>query len=207
MRRRTLAVALTGGIGSGKSEVGAVFRDSGALVISADREARSILTKDPVVRRRITALLGRESYTPRGGVNRAFIAERIFGRPALRRRVNGIIHPAVIRSVRDRITKEKKAGRKALVVVEAALIFEAGMEKLFDTVIVVDAPVETRIARIRRRDGLSRREALGRIRAQDPVSKNRSRADIVIANRGDRKTLRSTARFVCRLLTGLARPA
>ncbi len=204
MRRRTLAVAITGGIGSGKSEVASVFGEMGARVVSADREAKAVLASARDVRRRIVRLLGEKCYSPAGRVNRSFIAERIFANPSLRRRVNAIVHPEVIRRVRAIITLERKKAKRRLVVVEAALIYEAGMEKMFDAVIVVDAPLGVRIGRIRRRDGIPKSDAVARIRAQGQARRNAARADFVISNRGDRRTLRKTARFLCTLLSGLA---
>jgi dephospho-CoA kinase len=204
MRPRTLAVAVTGGIAGGKSEVVSEFRKMGALTVSADLVAKAVLAGDRSVRRKIVKLLGEQSYTAGGRINRTFIAGRIFTSPSLRRAVNAIIHPVVIRSVARTIALEKRRRARRLVVVEAALIFEAGMEKMFDAVIVVDAPLEVRVARIRRRDGITRGEALSRIRAQGSNRKKSAVADFVISNRGDRRSLRRTARFLCRLLSGIA---
>ncbi|HLA99902.1 MAG TPA: dephospho-CoA kinase [Bacteroidota bacterium] len=204
MKPRTLAVAITGGIASGKSELASAFREMGARVISADLEAKAILAGDRSVRRKIIGLLGGEAYASGGKVNRAFIADRIFSRPPLRRRVNAIVHPPVIRRVKRMIAGEKRSRRRRMVVVEAALIYEAGMEDMFDAVIMVNAPAELRIARIRRRDGITRREAMGRIQAQGSNRKKASVADFIVANRGDLRALRRSARFLHRLLSGIA---
>ena len=200
--RRTLAVGLTGGIASGKSEVASVFRELGALVISADREAKDMLGTDPAVMKKIGRLLGPRAYKAAGKPDRKFIARRIFSNVAERRKVNAIIHPAVISRIRQMIAREKRAKKFPLVAVEAALIYEAGMARMFDAVVVIDSPLRERVARIRRRDGVSGMDALRRIRAQKSSRSKAAMADIVISNRSDLRSLRTAGRCVYRLLAG-----
>ncbi len=205
VRRRPPVVGLTGGIASGKSEVAAIFLRLGALVISADHEAKDLLGTDPSVARKIRRLLGPSSYTSGGLPDRSFIARRIFSNPADRRRVNAIVHPAVIARITRMLRSERRGGKYPLVVVEAALLYEAGMEGMFDAVVVVDSTARVRVARIRRRDGVSGADALRRIRAQQTNTSKRAVADIVISNRGDLRSLRTAGRFVYRLLAGMRR--
>jgi dephospho-CoA kinase len=204
-KRHTPAIGLTGGIASGKSVVASVFRRLGARVISADDEAKTLLATDPAVVRDITRLLGPRAYAPDGVPDRRFIAGRIFSHPRERRKVNAIIHPAVIARTRRLIAAERRRRATPLVVVESALIYEARMEGLFDAVIVVDAPVRERVARIVARDCVSRADALRRIRSQAGGRLKAARAAIVIRNRDDIPALRKAARFVFRLLAGPAR--
>jgi dephospho-CoA kinase len=204
-KRQPLAVGLTGGIGSGKTVVAAVLARLGARVISADDEAKALLASDPAVVRKITRLLGQRAYTSSGAPDRAYIASRIFSNPRERRRVNAVIHPAVIARTRRMIAAEKRRRSTPLVVVEAALIYEAGMERLFDAVVVVDSPVAVRAARIVERDGASRADALRRIRSQGSGREKAARADVVIRNRGDLRSLRAAGRFLFRLLAGPSR--
>jgi dephospho-CoA kinase len=199
---QTPAVGLTGGIGSGKSVVASVFRKLGARVISADDEAKEILASDPAVIRDITRLLGAEAYAPDGSPDRRFIASRIFSNARERRKVEAIIHPAVIARTRRTIAAEKRRRSAPLLVVEAALIYEARMESLFDAVIVVDSPARDRAARIVARDRVSMADALRRIRSQGSNRRKAEKADIVIRNRGDLRELRAAGRFVFRLLAG-----
>jgi dephospho-CoA kinase len=202
--RQPHAIGLTGGIASGKSVVAIVLAKLGARVISADDEAKSLLASDPAVVRKITRLLGPRAYTRSGTPDRAFIASRIFSNPRERRLVNAIIHPAVIARTRAMIAAEKRRRSTRLVVVEAALIYEAGMERLFDAVVVVDSPARVRAARIMARDGLSKADALRRLRSQGGARAKAARADIVIRNRGDLRSLRAAGRFLFRLLAGPA---
>jgi len=199
-KRRPLAIGLTGGIGSGKSVVASVLRKLGARVISADDEAKVLLARDPAVVRKITRLLGPRAYAPGGVPDRSFIASRIFSNPRERRRVNAIIHPAVIARTRSAIADEKRRARSPLVVVEAALMYEAGMDRLFDAVVVIDSPAGVRASRIVARDGVSKADAMRRIRSQGSGRAKAARADIVIRNRGDLRSLRAAGRFLFRLL-------
>lgn len=195
-------MGLTGGIGAGKSVVASVFRGLGARVISADDQAKEILATDPAVIRGITRLLGPRAYAPDGSPDRRFIAGRIFSNARERRRVDAIVHPAVIARTRRIIAAEKRRRSAPLLVVEAALIYEARMEALFDAVIVVDSPARDRVARIAARDRVSKADALRRIRSQGNSRRKAAMADIVIRNRGDLRALRAAGRFVFRLLTG-----
>lgn len=200
-----MAVGLTGGIASGKSVVAAVLAQRGALVISADDEAKMLLRNEPGVARRVRRLLGPAAYLPDGRPDRLWIARRIFSDPAARRALNAIIHPVVIASIRRRIDAERLRGKLPLVVVEAALVFEAGMERLFDVIVVVDAPVAVRAARIVSRDGVSRAEALRRIRAQGANRAKSAAAGIVVRNTGNLRSLRSAGRLLDRVLRLLGR--
>lgn len=197
---RTLAVGVTGGIASGKSEVCSVFSRLGAEVIRSDELAKQLLSADPVLQRRIVRLLGPEAVSERGVVNRRYIAGKVFRDKGLRGRVNAVIHPAVIKSIRKTIRERKKEKTVPLVAVESALIYEARISSLFDAVIVVTAPQVVRIRRMRDRDGISAAEGRRRIAAQAPSKSIAARADIEIVNRGDIRSLRETARFVFSVL-------
>ena len=194
-------MGLTGGIASGKSVVASVFARLGAVVISADDEAKALLASDKTVGRKIRGLLGPRAYAADGTPDRAYIARRIFANARERKAVNGIIHPAVIALNRRAIVREKRRGAAPMVVVEAALIFEAGMERLFDVIVVVDSPARDRVARMVKRNRITRADAQRRVRSQGSAAKKASRADIVIRNRGDLSDLRAAARFVFRLLS------
>jgi dephospho-CoA kinase len=172
-----MVAGLTGGIGSGKSIVARVFELLGAVVFDSDSAAKAAYF-DPEVKPRIIALLGPESYLSATSLNTSFISGRIFSDPALREALNAIIHPVVIQRSREFI--HQNAGR--LVIKESALLFEAGLEKEMDTVIVVAADEETRIQRVMARDGLSRGAVVEKLKSQLPQEEKIRRADFVIVN-------------------------
>ncbi len=207
VRPPTIAVGLTGGIGSGKSVVASTFGRLGALVVSADQVSKEILGSDQGVRRSVTGLLGAAAYGAGGKPDRKFIAARIYRSAALRRSLNAILHPVVIARIGRLIAAERSLRKHPMVVVEAALIVEAGMVPMFDALIVVDAPLAERVARIRRRDAIPGEDALRRVRSQKGNRAKAALADIVISNRGDLRSLRVAARFVYRLLAELPRGA
>jgi len=199
--RSPLAVAVTGGIGSGKTEACRHFASLGATVFSSDAVARQLVESDPALRRGITALFGKGAFRPDGTLDRKRIAEVVFNDPTALKGLNGIVHPRVHRYLGDAIARERVKARTALVVVEAALIYESGAESLFDFVIVIAAGRAECIRRIMSRDGLSRPEVIRRMGAQLPEKQKIERADFVIRNSGPEKELRSNCKFLYRLLT------
>lgn len=140
-------VGLTGGIGSGKSTVAAMFADLGVPVYDSDKEAKVLMESSPEVREKIKALLGPEAYTD-GRLNRAFIAQRIFNDEEVLAQLNAIVHPAV----RQDFLKWKEGQKAPYVIQETALIFEMGSQDFYDVILLVTAPENLRIQRVLSRD-------------------------------------------------------
>ncbi len=178
------SLGVTGGIGSGKSAACRHLEALGARVVYADRVAKRLMHEGPELRREIAAAFGPESYDAEGKLNRAHLAAQAFGSPEAVARLNALVHPRV-RAEMLRLLQEAEADGVPLLVYEAALIFEAGAERHLDAVAVVDAPLETRIARVMARDGVPREAVLARMRHQLPPDELRRRADYVIENGGD----------------------
>ncbi|MBX2818205.1 MAG: dephospho-CoA kinase [Rhodothermaceae bacterium] len=181
---KTLGV--TGGIGSGKSAVCKELEELGAAVFSADQVAKHIMVSDPGAREEIIHAFGAESYLPDGALNRAYLAQTVFGDEAQVATINGIVHPRVFQAFQE----QKKHCKAPLLVHEAALIFESGGYKHLDAVLVVHAPLEIRIQRVIARDGASRQHVLDRMGHQLPAEELLRRADYVINNDSDLDTLR-----------------
>ncbi len=201
--RLPLRVGITGGIGSGKTTVAGEFLRLGFPVIFADEIAKSIADSSAAVRRQLIRILGRDAYRANGRLNRSVVASRIFSDPRLRRRMEAVIHPRVEREV-DRLFRELGRRGECLAFVEAALIFEAKMERMLHAVVVVDAPAAKRLARVRRRDGVEHEAVRRRMANQLPAREKRSRADVVIRNNGTRAQLRAQVRFLAGLLHSTA---
>ena len=193
---------MTGGIGSGKSTVCRILQQHGIPIISADEIAKEITDSQPSVRKKITALLGPQAYDERGRLNSPFVASRLFGHRRIQRAVNAIVHPHVLREIRRRIRVREHARRRA-VVVEAALIYEARLDKFLDLVIVVDANQNRSIVRIRRRDGLSVADVRRRMASQWSNKRKRDKADILIRNNGTIADLRRTIGFVFEMVRSM----
>lgn len=199
----TRAIGVTGGIGSGKTTVCRLLRDQGLPVLSADPLAIEIEETDPVVIKAIKELLGSEAYLAEGSLNRAYVAKKVFSNKRIRGSIEAIVHPAVFRELGHRVADLGKAGNR-LVVIEAALIFESGMDKHLDFVVVVDADEPVRIARVKERDGITAGEVRKRMSAQWPMERKTRLADFVIGNNGSREELQSKVHLLRTIIDQLA---
>lgn len=203
-KRDHLLVGVTGGIGSGKSLVCSLFEHLGRTVIKADVVAQEIADTNPDVRREITVLLGAGAYRGDGLMERKFVADRVFADHALLRALNGIVHPRVIAEIEKRVSGLPQGQRRPYVLVEAALIYESGMDELLDQVIVVDADEETRVRRVTERDRAGRDAVLLRMAAQLPAAKKVARADFVIRNEENTVAVEKKVHFIDTLLSAMA---
>ncbi len=202
-KTRILKIGVTGGIGSGKSEVCRMFEKRGVPVIYADAVARDISNYDAEVQTLLRRLLGDKAYTSDGVLDRAYVASRIFSNSGLRKKINAVVHPRVERSIAGKVEELDRAGKR-MVIVEAALIYEAGLDKTLDVILVVDADEETRIARVMGRDGVVREQVLHRIASQrDPAAKVNA-ADYVIGNNGTKEELEQKVTFFHSVFQNLA---
>lgn len=190
---------ITGGIGSGKSAVAAIVERAGIPVCPADAVAKSLSSSEPSLRRKIAALLGPEAYRADGAYNRAYVASRIFEDRSLQQALEAIVHPAVERAIRQQLREWKRSGH-VIAAVEAALVFEAGMDRWLDAVLVVDAPEHVRIARVMQRDGTDKAAVVRRIGAQGSPRDHRGRATIVIENDGTLEELEPRVQFALSIL-------
>ena len=145
-----LIVGITGGIGSGKSTIARELAKRGFSVYDCDREAKRIIAEDDAVRHAVIALLGEEAFAG-GSYNTAYVAQRVFDHPELLAALNGIIHPAVKEDIQQSAKSDLRQPSDTLFI-ESAILFEAGLDKLCDKIVVVDAPEEMRMARTIARD-------------------------------------------------------
>lgn len=199
--RTYLRVGITGGIGAGKSALCEILRRRGRIVFSADEVARAIMVTDRTLRAAIEGILGPAAYRSDGSVNNDVVAAKVFSSVRIRSRINAAVHPAVIQEILHRIEALPDAKRRPYVIVEAALIYESGMDKSLDAVIVVDASEEIRLGRLVRRDGMSVDDLRRRMKAQMPASKKREQADFVVLNEGSEANLAEKAAFLDLLLS------
>ena len=154
-------LGVTGGIGSGKTTVCRIFRVLGVPVFVADNVARDLMSSDDEIRTQLNRIAGKDLYLS-GSLDRKELARLIFNRPDLLRKVNETVHPSVLRQFDNWAT----AAESPYVIMESAILFEAGADSLVDRVATISAPVEERIARVMGRNDLSREEVIGRINNQ-----------------------------------------
>jgi dephospho-CoA kinase len=198
-----LLIGLTGNIGSGKTEVARIFADLGATVIDADELSREAVRPGSPALAAITARWGDQVLNADGTLNRAAMRGIAFSNDRDREALNAIVHPAV-KHLRDQLVDEARRRGDPVVVAAIPLLFEAGLEREYDRVILVDAPDDVRLSRLVRRRGLGAEVARRMMAAQMPASLKRARADIVIENQSDLKALRRAVERVWQDLTAEA---
>jgi dephospho-CoA kinase len=156
-------IGLTGGIGSGKSVVASLLEVRGVPVFIADEESKRLTDTSPVIREKLTALLGKDIYSG-GKLDRQRLASLIFNNPQCLKRVNAVIHPEVNRRFLQWAAKQTTL----LCAIETAILFESGFHRAVNFSIMVYAPQELRIARAVARGGTTREDVMRRISNQMP---------------------------------------
>lgn len=159
-----IKVGLTGGIGSGKSTVAQLFAMLGVAIYDSDARAKELMRTRGDIRASIIALLGEQSYQG-GDINRAYIASQVFSKAELLRGLNAIVHPAVGEDF-ERWALEQSS---PYVIMESAILFQSGLDKMVDKTIVVTSPEQLRIERVCRRDNVTPEQVMARINNQQPI--------------------------------------
>jgi dephospho-CoA kinase len=186
-----LNVGLTGGIATGKSTVVRMLVKKGARVIDHDALVHALQEPGRPVWNRIVETFGREILDAAGRIDRKKLGALVFGSEERRRALEGIVHPAVLEEAqreRERIGREEE---RAIVLSDIPLLLEVGMQGLFDLILLIYAPPEVQIARVMKRNSMTRDEAAARLGAQMPIDEKLKRADVVICNGGTMKELQT----------------
>lgn len=190
---------MTGGFSSGKSTVAAILAKKGARVIDADKIARQTLAKGRPEYRKVVRWLGVEILEPGQEIDRVKLAALVFKQPAARKKLEGIIHPAVFRHFRQAARQHKKG----VLVLEVPLLFESGYDRAVDLSVLVTCSQKEQVKRAAAKLGMSRSQALARIRAQWPLRAKRARADCVIENSAGLASLKKKTELFWEILTKL----
>ena len=178
-------IGVTGGIGSGKSEVCKIISSFEVPVFSADLIARRLTDSDPAIRKKIVSLFGDESYNPVSGtLSREYVASLVFGNRKNLTALDSIVHPPVLKTVDDEIQTIEKKQKTGYIVVEAALMFESGLNKKLDYVLTVEVEEVLRIDRVRGRSNLTEEQIRLRIENQIPIDEAIAKSDFVLHNNG-----------------------
>lgn len=171
-------VGLTGGIGSGKTQVANYFAKCGVPVIDADRIAREIVEPGQPALAEIAHAFGAAALDSTGRLDRAALRKVVFNDEAQRQKLEAILHPRIRANIRNRIANLQAP----YCVVAIPLLLETGQRDLIDCILVVDTPLETQIQRVQQRDGLSRAEIEAVLRTQLPREQRLAQADDIILN-------------------------
>jgi dephospho-CoA kinase len=184
-------IGVTGGIGSGKSTVVGLLSELGAYVIDADRVGHHVYRPDSEGWRRLVEAFGERIVAADGTIDRQRLGAIVFSDQESLQRLNSIVHPLIRAEIGDRIRERREAGFSGPIVVEAAVLIEAGWTSLVDEVWVVVAGRAAVVGRVAKQRGLDNAAVETRIRAQLSDDQRRPHATVVIDNSGSETALRA----------------
>ncbi len=184
-----IVIGLTGGIGSGKSTVTGFLADLGAEVMDADKIGHELLQPDTETAKAVIVAFGQDIVKPDGEIDRAELGKKVFGDPEALKRLNAIVHPSLLQRLVDRVEEQRGTGTK-VVVVEAAIMIEAGWQSLADETWVTLAPEDTVVGRVMAAKGLTEDQVRARIRSQMPVEEKAKLATVIVDTQGSLEEVR-----------------
>ena len=197
---KTLKVAITGNIGSGKSSFCNFLEEENFSVIKADDISKNLLANDAKIRKEITENFGSAAYLG-DKVNKQYLAEKVFSDQSSLNKINSILHPQVIKKIELQMNDVLKYSK--IVFVEAALIYEANMEKLFDYVVLVSSEKELRLKRKQESEKYTGEEFNKREENQIDEDEKKKQADFIFTNNGTLQELKTKSKVLINVLNGL----
>jgi len=179
-----LIVGLTGGIVGGKSTVASMLRDLGAKIVDADELGHSVMLPYRPAWKKIIRLFGKDILQNNLNIDREKLGKIVFTNQTLLKKLNEITHPEIIKLIKKEINlvRNKTHNQEKILIIDAALIYEAKMDRLMDKIIVVYINEDEQIKRLIKRNNLSKEEASQRIKSQIPMKEKVKMADYVIDN-------------------------
>lgn len=177
-------IGLTGGIATGKSTVSRLLAERGAAIIDADVIAREIMEPGHPVLAAVSERFGPGVLNTDGTLNRKKLGEIVFSNSEERKALEALTHPAIRAEMKQRMEELEAADPHRLVVADIPLLYESGLDPLYERIMVVYVPREVQLTRLMLRDGLSKEAAEQRINAQMDIEIKKERADILIDNSG-----------------------
>ena len=192
-----MIIGLTGGIATGKSQSSKIFKELGCYIIDADKLSRTLTTKDSKCLKEIVETFGTDILNYNGTLNRKKLGQIVFNDKQAKMDLERIIHPHIIKKTNEIIAKKYN---KTNIIVDAPLLFEVGLDRVCDKVIVIYARYHIQITRFMKRDNLSKEEAIKRIALQMPIEDKMRLADITIDNSGTLIDLKKNVKFIYRIL-------
>ena len=198
-----LLIGVTGGIACGKTEVCKVFQKKGATVLSGDQIGKEVVEKNKRVLKELVRTFGEEILNKNRTLNRRKLGKIAFASKEAKDKLNEIIHPFLLGDLRKRVKSVRKKNPKAVVVIDAALIVEWGLQDELDHLVFVESKREDKIKRLQEQKGYSRKEALARIKSQLPEITKKRLADFLIRNDKGLVELRGGASRVWKEIMGM----
>lgn len=199
-----LVAAVTGGIGSGQSTVCKMLEEWNCKVINADEKAKDIIRQNRGLQKELQREFGEEIII-NGKLDRKRLAEAAFKDELHTSKLNRLVHPRMVESLIEEMEQARFSGTYPVIIIDAALVYEISIEKIFDVVIVVSAPLEMRRQRVYQREKMTRQQFMERLDKQIPLEDKIGWADIVIDNNGSLDDLKIKTRKVYNKLIDLQR--
>ena len=191
-----LKVGLTGGIGSGKSEVSKFFHKWGSFIFDADKEAKNIIDKNETAQQEIIKEFGSDVINIDNKIDKQKLARIAFQNEFHQLNLNSIIHPYVFKKIDDTFDKIKLDNKHKIFVVDAALIYESGADTHMDYVIVVTSLLRYRTERVMSRQNITRDDFMKRVALQWSDGDKEHLADFIIQNNSDLKSLEKESKNI-----------
>jgi dephospho-CoA kinase len=185
-----ITIGLTGGIGTGKTTAARILAELGAPVIDADQVGHALYRPGEIAYREVVDAFGKDILAADGTIDRRRLGALVFADPHALRRLNAILHPKILEHLRKMISAMRERGERRPIVIEAAVLIEAGWEGLCQEVWLVTAPQEQVLSRVERDRGMRPEQIRLRVQAQLPEDERRRHAAIVIENDGTPEQLR-----------------
>jgi len=201
-----LIVGLTGGIVGGKSTVASMFKDLGAKIVDADKLGHSVILPHRPAWKKITRLFGKGILQNDLTIDRGKLGRIVFTNQTLLKKLNEITHPEIIKLIKKEINlaRSKIHNQEKILIIAAALIYEAKIDRLMDKIIAVYIDEDEQIKRIIKRNNLSKEEALQRIKSQMPMKEKVKMADYVIDNSNSLDKTKEQVEIIWQELISLA---
>ncbi len=187
---KVIIIGITGGLGTGKTSTAGVFKSLGAASLDADRMAHAALKKNTASYKRIVRAFGSSILDRYGKINRTRLATLTFGSKKALKKLCDIIHPIVLKKIREKVNRIKSSGCVPAVVIDAPLLIETNLHKIADCLIVVKTSRRVQIDRAMEKTGLTLEEVKRRIKSQMPLSKKIKMADHIIDNEGRKSDMK-----------------
>lgn len=190
-------IGLIGGIGAGKTLVGSLFAERGAIVVEADKVGHSLMdqrpARDKIIQRFGSRVLDlNQSTEPQPPIDRKALGQLVFDDAVARKDLEAILHPAMRKTFEKVIDRAGRQARTTAVVIDAAILYEAGWNQLCDVVVFIDSPRDQRLARLAASRGWTAEVLDSREKAQLPLEDKKRRADQVITNDSDTAALQAS---------------
>ena len=194
--KNPIIIGVTGGIGSGQSTVSSFLQQMRCKVISADIKAKELIQKDRGLQGELKKTFGNDIFTKNRQLDTKRLAEIAFSSQLQTQKLNQLVHPRMVASLIEEMEQARFSGRYPLIIIDAALIYEISIERMFDYIIVVNTSLPLRMKRVNQRDGMTQKQFKERAGKQIPLADKVKWADFVIDNNSSLEALKESTKKI-----------